>query len=85
MVMKKLLGGDGCIHYFDCGDFASIYYMSKHRIVHFKYVQLIVSYTSMKLLKKYSDIARGRKYFKYFFLVISKYLFIVGLFKSGSK
>lgn len=43
--MQRLEGtfeGDGCVDYFGCGDFTSVYHVNSYQIVHFKYVQFIL-------------------------------------------
>ena len=39
----KTLGGDGYVHYLDCGDgFTSVHLCQDHQAVHFKYVAFTI-------------------------------------------
>lgn len=46
---EESFGGDGYVHYLDCGNVSQAYtYVKTYQIVHFKYMQFIyVSYTSV--------------------------------------
>ena len=47
---RKFWGGDRCVCFLDCSDgFVGIHMCPKHQIVHLKYVQVYVNYTSLKL------------------------------------
>ena len=39
----KTLGGDGYVHYLDCGDgFTSVHLCQNYQVVHFKYVAFTI-------------------------------------------
>ena len=53
-VWRKVLGGDGYIHYLECSnDFTGVKYAKTSQMVHVKYVQLIGGESCLiKLLRK---------------------------------